>query len=43
MWWLHTVEIHLAIGAFCYGTAFGLILALAIIRLAEGSDKHNRH
>ena len=43
MWWLHEVEIHLAISAFCYGAAFGLILSLAIMHFVDGSDKHNRH
>lgn len=31
MWWLHTVEIHLAISAFSAGTAVGMLAAALII------------
>lgn len=30
MWWLHEVEIHLAIGAFSAGAAFGLFFGMII-------------
>lgn len=33
MWWLHEVEIHLAIGAFSAGAAVGLAAALIIWRI----------
>jgi hypothetical protein len=31
MWWLHTVEIHLAISAFSAGAAFGIAFAAFVI------------
>lgn len=42
MWWLHEVEIHLAIGAFSLGFGFGMILTFLIVWLAKGSDKDKR-
>lgn len=30
MWWIHEVEIHLAIGAFSAGMAAGMALAAAL-------------
>ena len=32
MWWIHEVEIHLAIGAFSAGAAVGMLAALIIWR-----------
>ena len=32
MWWLHEVEIHLAIGAFSLGAAVGIGIAALIWR-----------
>lgn len=31
MWWIHEVEIHLAIGAFSAGAAVGMLAAALII------------
>ena len=39
MWWLHAVEIHLAIGAFALGAAFGLALGIIIWWLDKRKNK----
>lgn len=39
MWWLHEVEIHLAISAFALGAAFGLALGMIIWWLDKRENK----